>query len=338
MLNLIAEIDEFKGSWQFLNRLSPERLSILKKIATIESIGSSTRIEGAKLSDHEIATLLSHLDDKSFQNRDEQEVGGYTLVLENILDQYSSIPFTENVIKQMHIWLLQYSDKDTRHRGEYKKIPIQIEAFDPQGKSIGVLFQSTSPLETPIQMKELIDWTKEQLETKQIHALIVIGLFIVLFLAIHPFQDGNGRLSRLLTTLLMMKSGYLYVPYTSLESIIEANKESYYLALQKTQKSWQKKHPDWTPWLQFFLTCLQRQKKHLEMKIAKEKILQVELPELSRQILELLKSHGRLNISDISKLTQANRNTIKKALSSLVYKKYIDQNGKGKSTNYTLST
>lgn len=336
MVNLIAEIDEFRGAWQQMHQLAPDRLSALKKIASIESIGSSTRIEGAKLSDKKIALLLSHIDTASFQTRDEQEVAGYAFACEKILEHFKEIPIAENAIKEMHVWLLKYSKKDERHRGEYKKIPIRIEAFDSDGNSLGILFQTTSPLETPIKMHELILWTKQSLNKKALHPLIVIGLFVVVFLAIHPFQDGNGRLSRLLTTLLMLKSGYSYVPYSSMESVIEANKESYYLALQKTQKSWQSKKPNWTPWLLFFLTCLQRQKHHLEVKISDEKKIMRELPELCVRVLELLAFHGRLGISEIEILTKANRNTLKKTLALLVKDKRIQMNGKGKGSWYTI--
>ncbi len=334
ILNLIAEVDEFKGAWQQIGRLTPARLSALKRVATIESIGSSTRIEGAKLSDSQIEALLSQVDRKTFQTRDEQEVAGYAYVCEQICNDYSFIPFTENSIKQLHTWLLQYVDKDERHRGEYKKIPIHIEAFDSDGMSIGVIFETTSPFETPIKMQELIEWTNRMLQTKTLHPLIVIAVFTVIFLAIHPFQDGNGRLSRLLTTLLMLKCDYHYSPYSSLESIIEASKESYYLALQRTQKGWQNQQPDWNPWLFFFLQCLQRQKRHLEVKLEREKILLRALSVLSVKILELLKLHGHLQISEIEALTCANRNTLKKTLAALVKDGYIIRNGVGKASWY----
>lgn len=336
ILNLIAEIDEFKGAWLQIGRLSPDRLLALKKVATIESIGSSTRIEGSKLSDREIEALLSQVNLKSFQSRDEQEVAGYAEACDLVFSHFNSVPITESSIKQIHSMLLKYSDKDVRHRGEYKKLPIRIEALDSQGRSLGIIFETTSPFETPSKMHDLVNWAKNNLEEKKLHPLIVIALFVVIFLAIHPFQDGNGRLSRLLTSLLMMKCGYRYVSYSSLESIIEANKESYYLALQKTQKSWQNGSPDWTPWLLFFLYCLQRQKKHLEVKISKEKLLIEELSPLSRKILELLRSHGELGISEIEILTQANRNTLKKTLLSLVHANYIAMNWKGKATTYSL--
>lgn len=337
MVNLIAEIDEFKGSWLQLGKIAPDRLSALKKVATIESIGSSTRIEGASLTDQEIEALLSQSNRPSFKSRDEQEVAGYAFVCEKIYEHFKDIPFTESYIKQLHSWLLKFSDKDVRHRGEYKKLPITIEALNEKGERIGILLETTSPLDTPSQMSRLITWINNALEEKSLHPLLVIGIFIVIFLAIHPFQDGNGRLSRLLTTLLMLKCGYSYVTYSSLESIIESNKELYYQALQKTQKSWQNKKTDWAPWLVFFLNCLQRQKHHLEIKISREKLLVSELSELAREVLDLLSAHGNLKIQDLETMTKANRNTLKKALALLVNKNYIALNGKGKSSFYTLA-
>lgn len=335
ILNLIAEIDEFKGAWTQAGRLTPDRLSSLKKVATIESIGSSTRIEGSKLSDKEVEILLQRIDTKHFQTRDEQEVAGYAFTCEHICEHFLSIPLTENAFKDLHARLLQFTEKDERHRGEYKKIPIRIEAFDAAGKSAGVIFETVSPFETPVRMQELFEWANTHLKAKTIHPLIIIALFVVIFLAIHPFQDGNGRLSRLLTTYLMLKHGYSYSPYSSLESVTEANKEAYYLALQRTQKGWQALKPDWNAWLLFFLKSLQRQKKHLEVKLEREKILLKALPPLNQQIIELLKEQGRLTITELAALTGANRNTLKKALATLVKEQHISQNGMGKATWYT---
>lgn len=336
MLNLIAEIDEFKGAWQLLGRLAPDRLQQLRKVATIESIGSSTRIEGAKLSDKEVEALLSNVEAHSFASRDEQEVAGYAFVCEEIFQGFTSIGWSENIIKQLHGWLLQYSDKDQRHRGHYKTIANNIEAFDERGKSLGVVFETTSPFETPLKMQELIFWTASQLDQKNLHPLLIIGIFVAVFLAIHPFEDGNGRLSRILTTLLLLKSGYHYMPYSSLESVIERNKESYYLALRRTQGSLKLDNPDFTPWLLFFLRSLHKQKVHLEQKVTREKALLAHLPELSAQIIHLVGEQGRLGIQDIEILTGANRHTLKKHLTSLVRAGSLIRVGKGKATQYGL--
>lgn len=336
ILNLIAEIDEFKGSWKALGTLAPERLAALRKVATIESIGSSTRIEGAKLSDRQIETLLSNIDNKSFTTRDEQEVAGYADVMQILFDSWETIPITENYIKQLHSILLRYSDKDERHRGNYKSVDNHIEAFDANGKSLGILFTTASPMMTPILMRELVEWTRDAFTDKQLHPLLIIGIFIVRFLAIHPFQDGNGRLSRVVTTLLLLKSGYTYVPYSSLETVIEDNKEGYYLALRRTQKGLDADNPDWNPWLVFFLHSIKRQKDRLEIKLEREKIMRSSLPELSVSILELAKEHGRITTGEIENYTGASRSTIKTRINELIELKKLARNGKGRSTWYSL--
>lgn len=336
MLGIIAEIEEFKGAWKLFGHLTPDRMKQLKKVATIESIGSSTRIEGSKLSDRQVEELLSNIESDSFITRDEQEVAGYAYVCEEIFVGFESIGFTENIIKQLHGWLLKYSDKDQRHRGEYKKLSNNVEAFDSSSKSIGVVFETASPFETPLKMQELIFWTREQLNQNTLHPLLVIGIFVVVFLAIHPFQDGNGRLSRILTTYLLLASGYSYVAYSSLESIIERSKESYYLALRRTQGTLKNEEVDFGPWLIFFLRALQKQKKHLEQKISKERALLLHVPKIVSEIIGLLQEHGRLGIHEIEVMTGANRNTLKKYLADLTKQGTLVRLGRGKATWYTL--
>lgn len=333
ILNLIARIDEFKGAWMAIGNLAPDRLNSLKHVATIESIGSSTRIEGVKLTDREIEVLLSGLDKKSFGSRDEQEVAGYADVMNIVFESYNEIPFTENYVRQLHKILLQYSSKDGRHRGEYKKLLNHVEAFDSEGKSLGVIFETSSPFDTPMDMDLLLTWTIGQLEEKTLHPLLIISVFVVHFLAIHPFQDGNERLFRVLTTLLLLKNGYLYVPYSSLESVIEKNKDSYYLALRRTQGSFKSDNLDYMPWLLFFLNALDAQKEALSRKVERENVF-AKLPKLSLQIIEIVKDHGELSISEIESVIKANRNTIKKRLAELVRDKYLLKQGQGKGTRY----
>ncbi len=334
ILRLIAEIDEFKGQWKALGNLAPERLDALKKVATVESVGSSTRIEGAKLTDREVEQLLAGLDIGSFHSRDEEEVAGYAEVMSLVFGSFRELPVTENHIKQLHSILLNYSSKDVRHRGEYKKLPNNVEAFDRNGKSLGVIFETATPFDTPKEMTALTDWTNRSLHAGELHPLLIIAVFIVCFLTIHPFQDGNGRLSRILTTLLLLQCGYAYVPYCSLESIIEQNKDRYYLALRKAQKTLKTDDSELEAWLAFFLRCLKTQKDNLTKKIKWEKIM-LNLPELSEQILSIVKEHGRATISDIGAITRANRNTIKVRLRELVTDGFLEKHGKAKGTWYT---
>jgi len=336
ILALIAEIDEFKGAWRALGTLAPERLSALRRVATIESIGSSTRIEGSKLSDRDVERLLANLEIKSFATRDEQEVAGYAEAMDLIFRAWEDITITENHIKQLHRDLLVYSEKDAWHRGNYKTSLNSVAAFDEDGKQIGIVFETATPFDTRRLMTELVGWLTSEQEQRRLHPLFVIAVFTVVFLEIHPFQDGNGRLSRILTTLLLLQAGYAYVPYSSLESVIEQSKEGYYLALRQTQGSIRSGAPNWQPWLIFFLRALQQQMKRLATKVEREKFVLPSLPELSLQILDHAREHGRVSMGDIIKLTGASRNTLKQQLRQLVDKGYLLRQGGGRTTWYTL--
>jgi len=337
LLQLIAEIDEFKGKWEALKNLSPERLRRLRKVATIESVGSSTRIEGAKLTDRQVETLLANLTSASFKSRDEQEVAGYAEAMDTVFLAYEDMAITENHIRQLHQILLRHSDKDERHRGDYKKFPNHVVAFDEHGKEIGVVFETATPFDTPREMEDLVRWVNKAIAEQSLHPLLAISVFIVVFLAIHPFQDGNGRLSRILTTLMLLRAGYVYVPYASLESIVEDNKDLYYGALRRTQTTLKSDAPDWTPWLGFFLRCLKKQKNNLAAKVEKEKAAGDEaLSALSVQILALLKKHERLTIADMVEHIGANQNTIKVRLRELVDSKHIERHGKARATWYRV--
>jgi Fic family protein len=334
LLTLVAEIDEFKGAWRALGTLPPGRLSALRHVATIESIGSSTRIEGSKLSDTDVERLLAKLDIKSFETRDEQEVAGYAQVMETIFGSYDVIDLTENHIMQLHRDLLAFSQKDERHRGAYKTLANHVSAFDESDKEIGVIFETATPFDTPRKMQELIAWTRKELQEQSLHPLLIAAIFTVVFLEIHPFQDGNGRLSRVLTTLLLLRSGYSYVPYSSLESVIEGSKQGYYLALRQTQRTIRSEKPNWQPWITYFLRALQQQKRKLEKKIERERLIMDALPELSLQILTFVRERGRITNADVVALTGANRNTVKKHLGALVETKQLTQHGSGKGTWY----
>jgi Fic family protein len=336
LLALISEIDEFKGAWRLLGTLAPERLNALRRVATIESIGSSTRIEGSKLTDREVEHLLADLEIQKFTTRDEQEVVGYAGVMETVFHAFADIPVTENYLKQLHRDLLAYSEKDEWHRGEYKKLPNSVGAFDADGKMIGIVFETATPFDTPRRMAELVAWLRDARELARLHPLLIVAVFIVTILEIHPFQDGNGRLSRILTTLMLLQAGYAYVPYSSLESVIEHSKESYYLALRQTQKTIHIEAPDWQPWLLFFLRALQQQKRRLAEKVEREKMILSALPELSVAILDQTRKTGRVSLGDMVAITGVSRNTLKVHFRTLVEKKLLARHGAGKATWYGL--
>ena len=285
ILSLISSTDEFKGAWRAFGTISPDRLDALRRVATIESVGSSTRIEGSKLSDREVERLMAGLAHQSFASRDEQEVAGYAQVMDLVFESWQYIPVTENHIQQLHRDLLRHVGKDDAHRGRYKTHTNTVVARDADGKLIAVVFETATPFDTPRLMTELLAWYQAEKGSKTLHPLLAIAVFVVTFLAIHPFDDGNGRLSRILTTLLLLQAGYAYAPYSSLESIIEQNKGSYYIALRQTQITIRTDQPDWQPWVVFFLRSLHAQVKRLEKKVETEKIILAVLPELSLQIL-----------------------------------------------------
>lgn len=336
ILSRVSELDEFKGAWQALGTLAPERLLALRHVATIESIGSSTRIEGSKLSDRDVQRLLSNLEIKSFETRDEQEVAGYAEVMETVFASSDHIAISENHILQLHRDLLKYSDKDERHRGSYKTSSNSVAAFDEAGAQIGIVFETATPFDTPRLMQELVSWYNEADEERELHPLLAIGVFVVVFLEIHPFQDGNGRLSRVLTTLLLLRAGYAYVPYSSLESVIEHSKEGYFLALLQTQGTIRSPRPDWTPWLEFFLDALQKQMLRLKTRVEREKLMIGAMPELAAKIYELTREHGRLTMADAVKLTGANRNTLKQHFRALVNDGRLELHGQARGAWYSI--
>lgn len=336
MLNLIAEIDEFKGAWRALGNLKPERLSTLRHVATIESVGSSTRIEGSRLTDCEVERLLDNLQIVSFSSRDEQEVVGYAETMNLVFESWKSITLTENHVLQLHRELLAYSVKDDWHRGNYKTSPNSVAEFDGDGRQVGIVFETATPFETPRLMGELIAWTNQEIEARNLHPLLVIGVFVVVFLEIHPFQDGNGRLSRILTTLLLLQAGYAYIPYSSLESVIEASKDRYYLALRRTQGTIRTTTPDWQPWLTYILNALQQQMARLRTKVERERMMAAALPKLDEHILQHVREHGRATVSELAIVIGANRSTVKAHVHALVAQQHLVLHGAGRGAWYSL--
>jgi Fic family protein len=331
MLRLVSEIDEFKGHWRTWQSLTPDRLQGLRRIATIESIGSSTRIEGSRLSDREVEALLSRLEIQSFATRDEQEVAGYAFVMEQVFAHFSEIPVTANMLKQLHRDLLQYSTKDERHRGGWKSLPNHVAAFDADGRELGIVFETSSPFDTPKHMDDLLDWHRRAETDTGLHPLLHIGIFVVVFLAVHPFQDGNGRLSRILTTLLLLRAGYGHVPYSSLESIIEQNKEAYYLALRRTQSTWRENTADWPAWLMFFLRSIRHQITRLQQRLDANR---PQLSPLARQLASLFETHETLTNNQAVALTSANRSTLKAKFAELIAAGLVEAHGKGRGVFY----
>ncbi|KKR21242.1 MAG: Fic family protein [Candidatus Moranbacteria bacterium GW2011_GWA2_39_41] len=333
--NLIAKIDIVKGQWKLSEKLSPQMIARLKTSVLITSSGASTRIEGAKLSDAQVKKLYENMHIQKFKNRDEQEVAGYLELLKKVFDSWRKLSFSENLIKNFHQEIMKYSEKDTRHRGQYKFGSNRVEAIDRAGKVVGVIFDPTPPHLVSKEMLELTDWTKKELASTNALPLLLIANFIFEFLAIHPFQDGNGRTSRVLTNFLLLKAGYEFVPYISHESLVENNKADYYLALNKTQKTWKKKTENITPWIIFFLKTVLKQAE-LSLKLLTEEQVEDFLSEKQLQIWQFALSQKTFARADAIKGTKLNTRTIEESIKKLLRMNKLKKIGEGKATRYEV--
>jgi len=329
----ITQIDELKGRWVAGANLSPQVLTRLKRSVLITSTGASTRIEGSKLSDEEIEKILQGLSVNKFADRDVEEAKGYFELLQNVFNAWSDLKFSENIIKGFHRDLLKYVSKDERHRGNYKKAENQVAMFDAEGKAIGVVFDTTLAYLTPKEMQDLVEWTNDAFNKKLYHPLLITGNFIVEFLKIHPFLDGNGRLSRVLTNLLLLQQGYEYMPYISHEKLIEDNKASYYSALRKSQRTFGTKDESILPWLEFFLSIVLKQSEMAEELLSKENIEKLLSPK-QLAVWEYLRSVNEATPRQISNKTGVARPTINQVLSKLLKLKKIERLGLGRSSRY----
>lgn len=334
IISLLSEIDNLNGQWIGGANLSPQALGRLKRSVLVTSTGSSNRIEGSNLSDAEIEKLMRGLSTQKMTDRDEQEAQGYYELLRIVFDQYRGIEFSENVIKQLHAELLKYANKDERHRGDYKKLENHVEMRNANGEVLGVLFETTPAYLVDKEMHELIDWAVNGLEQKTHHQLLIIANFIVQFLKIHPFLDGNGRMSRILTNLLMLKNGFGYMPYVSHEKIIEDNKTEYYVALRQSQASFGKKSETVEPWLEFFLETLRVQAEQAIGLLSGESIINLLSP---NQLLVwgfVSANSGDFAIRDVVESTNVARPTVKQALERLLELKLVTRAGLGSATRY----
>lgn len=335
IIQKIAEIEELKGQWISGARLSPQILSRLKKSVLITSTGASTRIEGSRLEDKDVERYMKGIDIKKFKNRDKQEVRGYFELLNNIFNSWRSISLSESAIKHFHKETLKYVEKDERHRGEYKKQENKVAMFDSKGNNLGIIFDTTPPYLTEKEMREIIEWTKNSLKEKTYHPLLIIGNFIIEFLKIHPFVDGNGRLSRILSNFLLLKYGYLYMPYVSHEKLIENNKSDYYIALRKSQKTFNKKKEDIMPWLNFFFDILLEQSR-LAIELISEKNIEKLFSPIQQRAWGYLCKVKIASPKEIAEKADIARPTVNQVIEKLLQYHKIERIGMGRSTKYRI--
>ena len=330
---MVTKIEELKGQWITGARLSPQVLGRLKRSVLVTSTGASTRIEGSKLSDEDIEKLMRGITVQKFADRDTQEVKGYYELLQNVFDSWKHIRFSESTIKHFHKELLKHVHKDRLHRGEYKKTENKVHMIDAEGNSVGLLFDTTPAYLTPKEMQELIEVTQNTFKESKYPPLLIIGNFIVDFLKIHPFQDGNGRISRVLTNLLLLQAGYQYMPYVSHEKLIEDNKADYYMSLRKSQKTLDNPKPNIVPWLDFFLSVIYKQSKLAVELLSKENIEKLLSPK-QIAVWEYLQTVDEVSPKDISQKAKVALPTVAQVLGKLLRLKKIERIGLGRSTRY----
>ena len=333
ILTLIASIDELKGRWTAGANLHPQILGRLKQSVLITSTGASTRIEGAKLSDSDVENLMKGISMQKFKDRDTQEVKGYYELLKNVFDSWQSIKLNEGTIKHFHQEILKYVEKDSFHRGQYKVTENKVQMVDAKGNIVGTIFDTTPVYLTPIEMQELVEWTIKAIKEQKYHPLLIAANFVVEFLKIHPFRDGNGRLSRILTNLLMLQAGYLYMPYVSHEKIIEDNKPEYYLALRQSQKTFKTENETIIPWLDFFLTIFLKQSEMAIDLLSKENIERL-LTQKQLAVWDYLQKVDSSTPREISEQTKVAYPTVRQAIDKLMRLKKIERIGQGRSTSY----
>lgn len=336
ILSDVAKIDEFKGRWIAGAQLNPVVLSRLKQSVLVTSTGASTRIEGAQLSDEEVEKLMRGISIEKFSNRDKQEARSYFELLQNIFNSWQTLSFNENAIKHFHHELLKYVEKDISHRGEYKKTENKVLMLNAAGESVGVLFDTTPAYLTPSAMRNLIEWTQKSLTEKIYHPLLTIGNFLVEFLNIHPFRDGNGRLSRILTNLLLLKAGYLYMPYVSHEKLIEDNKPEYYLALRTSQKTFKTSYGNINSWLSFFLKLVLKQSE-IAVGLLSVQHIGKTLSKNQLAVWQYLQKVTEASPLMIAKNAAVARPTVNQVLDKLIRLKMVERIGLGRSTRYRLA-
>mgnify|MGYP001587978532 FL=1 len=333
IVSKIAKIDELKGQWITGARLSPQVLGRLKRSVLITSTGASTRIEGSRLSDEDIEKLMRGINIQKFTNRDKQEARGYYELLDNVFNSWKGQKFSESTIKHFHQELLKYVDKDEKHRGDYKKGENKVHVLDDTGKSVAILFDTVPAYLTPGQTRDLVEWTQKKLEENKYHPLLLIGNFLVEFLKIHPFTDGNGRLSRVLTNLLLLQAGYLYIPYVSHEKLVEDNKPDYYIALRRSQKTIGTENENIADWLGFFLDIILKQSQMAVELLSKENIEKI-LSEKQLTVWQYIEKVKETSTGDIAENTKIARPTVKQTLEVLLKLKKIERIGLGRSARY----
>ena len=328
IVNLLTAIHEYKGKQELFIEAKPDILKSMLEVAKIQSTGASNRIEGIYTSEARLAELVKEKAEP--KNRDEQEIAGYREVLNTIHESYDYIIPKPNVILQLHRDLYSYNPSSIG--GRYKNSDNIIEEIDRLGQQ-RVRFVPLQAYATPASMEALCDTFFKAIDKREIDPLILISMFILDFLCIHPFNDGNGRMSRLLTLLLLYREGYIVGKYISLEAIIEKTKETYYEALQLSSEGWHDEKNSYVSFVKYYLGVVLNVYREFESRV--EYILTKGITKADRIRNIFADKIGKITKVELAALCpDISITTIEKALSDLLKEEYIVKVGVGRTTAY----
>jgi Fic family protein len=336
MLLIVGELDEFKGAWSGMRNLGLKPMGALKKAAGMESVSTSVRMAGAQLTDGRVERMLEVKGEHDQPTGEEFDPLGYAHALASILHGWQGMPVNEERILKLHYAVMGFGQRAEKEAGEYKSYAKPLAAGDEEGRREGITLQTADSRKTPERMGELIAWLEREERSGKLHKLLLTGMFVARLLAIHPFKDANGRLSRLLTTLLLLRFGYAYVPYSSLEAVLEKSGEDYPRALRRTQMTLGGDAPDWEPWLMFFLCALREQKRRLAERMKEERRILAKEPTLSAEILDRVRKQGRVTMAEMIALSGAKRATLRWHFRKLVRGGRLARHGEFKGTWYAM--
>ena len=330
VLMKVAHIHEAKARQEFYLSRKPEELDRLLEISKIESTQASNAIEGIRTTDFRLKQLMNGK--TAPKNRSEKEIAGYRDALKTIHDSFEFIPVTPNYILQLHSILLSHDD-EVNYAGKYKDSQNYISGVDENGNGV-TLFTPLSPLETPLAMQSLCEEYSRATERKDVEPLVLIPIFIHDFLCIHPFNDGNGRMSRLLTTLLLCKQGYLVGKYISLEAKISKTKDLYYDALLQSQAGWHEGKDDPTPFVEYLLGIIEMAYEDFEDRAkpmsSKASAYEMVASAIGQKI-------GKISKSEVAELCPSlSISAIEKAMAKMAKEGKIEKRGSGKLTYYVI--
>lgn len=331
IVNMIGMIHEQKGQQNLFIESKADVLSHLLDIAKIQSTEASNRIEGIYTSDDRIQALVK--EKSAPKNRNENEIAGYRDVLATIHENYDYIPPRSNVILQLHRDLYQYHGNGIG--GRFKNTDNIIQEETPDGQKI-VRFRPATAFETPDLMNDLCNQFMIEIDRSVIDPLLLIPMFILDFLCIHPFNDGNGRMSRLLTLLLLYRAGYIVGKYISIEMLIEKTKDTYYEALQASSTGWHDGTNDYRPFVAYMLGVIKNAYSTFSERVEHLTTKGITKPERVRQFIE--SKLGKVTKKDImTACPDISTTTIEKALGELVKSGQIIKVGTGRSTSYSYN-